>query len=157
MDINLTGIIKQALIDYDNMNQKYEEYIIQDKVDIDRNNLKITFKKNKTFNYEVLGLFDKNTNVWMWSWLVPDFKYNETLLTKKILNYGLKIEPFEYDKNKYDDMLYLKTQLVNTRFLLDNEYQLEIHLSIILYILKDNIKFLYYSEKDNMIVYYLII
>ncbi len=29
----------------------------------------------------------------MWAWLVPEFMYNETNIVRKLLNYGLKINP----------------------------------------------------------------
>ena len=99
----------------------------------------------------------------MWAWMSPDFLSNETIIVKKLLNYGLKINPTTI-KTLSPDKLYLKTQLVNSRFLLEDEIQLELHLAIASYLAKDNFKFIFnkkrYLNKDNtkyITMYYLII
>lgn len=153
MDINLDEIIKNAFISYDSMLSKYKKYIKSQNIKIKRNEQKIIFNDEKEFNYEMAGLFDSSTQIWMWAWMIPEFSYRDTQLVRKLLNYGLKIEPMKdininNDKrNNVDQMLYLKTQLVNSRFLLDNNFQLDLHLSIATYLVKDNIKFIYPRKK----------
>jgi hypothetical protein len=66
--------------------------------------------------------------------------------------------------NKLDnEQLYLKTQMVNSRFLLYDEFQLDLHLAISSYLAKDSFKFIYskrkYLNKEKskyITVYYLI-
>ncbi len=117
---------------------------------------------NNEFKYEFLGIFDNSTNIWMWAWLVPEFMYNETNIVRKLLNYGLKISS-TVSSRLDNEKLYLKTQMVNGRFLLYDSFQLDLHLAISSYLAKDNIKFIYYKKKylnkektKYISVYYLI-
>ena len=88
--------------------------------------------------------------------------FNETNIVRKLLNYGLKISPTPI--NKLDnEQLYLKTQMVNSRFLLYDNFQLDLHLAISSYLAKETFKFIYnkkkYLNKEKtkyITVYYLI-
>lgn len=160
----LTHIIDKALYNYDIQNNKYDKYIATDNITVDRQTNKIIFSDiDKTeYLYEILGVFDNTTHIWMWAWMIPEFMFNETEIVRKLLNYGLKITPNFVDRVS-DDRLYLKTQLVNSRFLLDNEFQLDLHLALACYLAKDNFKFIYnkkrYLTKDKkkyITIYYLI-
>ena len=160
----LTNIIDKALYHYDIQNTKYSKYLETEIITLDRQTNMIIFPDidNVEYNYEVLGLFDNTTSIWMWAWMVPDYMYNETEIVRKLLNYGLKITPNIVSRVS-DDRLYLKTQLVNSRFLLDGIFQLEIHLALSSYLAKDNFKFIYskrkYLSKDKkkyITIYYLI-
>ena len=82
--MNIKNIISKSLINYDISNEKYESLIRSKKQpQIDRNNNKIIFK-DKEFDYEILGIFDDQTKVWLWSWLIPSIKqscaYEEQLI-----------------------------------------------------------------------------
>lgn len=164
MDLDLTTLIDKALNYYDEQNIKYDKYINSDNITLNRDKNIINFNDlNKEFKYECLGLFDNNTNIWIWSWLVPEFMFSETNIVRKLLNYGLKISPTPINKLN-NEQLYLKTQMVNGRFLLYDDFQLDLHLAISSYLSKDNIKFIYYKKKylnkDNtkyITVYYLIL
>ena len=152
MNINLDEIIKNSLKSYDLMTTKYKKYINSKELKFNRDNQKVSFEDGNEFSYEIAGMFDSNTQIWMWAWMIPEFLYRETNLVRKLLNYGLKIEPmkninFEKNRGNVDQMLYLKTQLVNSRFLLDDNFQLELHLSIATYLVKNNIKFIYPRKK----------
>lgn len=152
MNINLDEIIKNSLKSYDLMTTKYKKYINSKELKFNRDNQKVSFEDGNEFSYEIAGMFDSNTQIWMWAWMIPEFLYRETNLVRKLLNYGLKIEPmkninFEKNRGNADQMLYLKTQLVNSRFLLDDNFQLELHLSIATYLVKNNIKFIYPRKK----------
>ncbi len=163
LELDLSLLIDKALNYYDKHNIEYNKYINTENVVIERETNSITFSDTKDkFKYEFLGIFDNNTNIWMWAWLVPEFMYNETNIVRKLLNYGLKISPTPTNKLN-NEKLYLKTQMVNGRFLLNDDFQLDLHLAISSYLAKDNIKFIYYKkkylnkEKTKFItVYYLI-
>ncbi len=164
MDSDLSTIINNALIYYDKQNIEYDNYIKSDNITVERETNKIIFNEinSKEFKYEFLGIFDNTTNIWIWAWLVPEFMFNETNISRKLLNYGLKISPTPI--NKLDnEQLYLKTQMVNSRFLLYDDFQLDLHLAISSYLAKDSFKFIYskrkYLNKDKskyITVYYLI-
>jgi hypothetical protein len=163
-NIDLYSLIDKALSFYDKKNREYNKYLNLENISIDREKTKIIFNDNdKEFNYEVLGVFDNTTNIWMWAWMVPEFMYNETELVRKLLNYGLKITPTSAS-NISPEKIYLKTEMVNSRFMVKDEFQLQLHLAISCYLSKDNIKFIYskkkYLNKDKtkyITVYYLII
>ena len=81
-----------------------------------------------------------------------DIEVNK-LITDKIGNLTPNIE--------MKDQLFLKTQLTNSRFILEDAFQLEIHLSLCTYISNKNIKFLYpsrrnLSENHTITIYYII-
>jgi hypothetical protein len=163
MDLDLSTLINDALNYYDKHNIEYDKYIRTDKITVERETNKIIFQEyQKEFKYEFLGIFDNTTNIWIWAWLVPEFMFNETHIVRKLLNYGLKISPTPI--NKLDnEQLYLKTQMVNSRFLLYDSFQLDLHLAISSYLAKDNFKFIYskkkYLNKEKtkyITVYYLI-
>jgi hypothetical protein len=189
MDIDLSALVDKALYDYDKRSIQYKKYIDSDNIIFDRTITSIKFVdiNQEVFNYNILGVFDNINHIWMWAWMVPDFLMTETVFVKKLLNYGLKIDSTVSNKVSQDrlsqdrlsqdrlsqdrlsqdrlsqDRLYLKTQLVNSRFLLEDNFQLELHLAISYYLSKENIKFIYprikylSSDKKRFItVYYLI-
>ena len=165
MDIDLSALVDKALYDYDKRSIQYKKYIDSDNIIFDRNKTSIKFidVNQEVLNYSILGIFDNINHIWMWAWMVPDFLMTETLFVKKLLNYGLKIDTTISNKLS-QDRLYLKTQLVNSRFLLEDKFQLELHLAISYYLSKENVKFIYprikYLSTDKkrfITVYYLII
>lgn len=162
---NFENLIKSSLKNFDIQAKKYSKYIKTDNVTFDRNNIKITFNEtNDKFNYQVLGTFLPYNNVWLWSWMVPQNTSKEIIMTRRLLDYGLKQS---YDNpnlvdNEYDHQIsYLKTQLVNSRFIIDKKFQLDIHLAICSSLLKENILFIYkkkrYLTKDTYLVNYFLI
>jgi len=158
MEDNIGNIIKKSLDNYELRNNEFREFIKDDQVSFDRINNKITFiEKKKFFRYNVLGMFDKSNNVWFWGWMMPLFYTNEFDITIELLNYGLKINPTPVNRIS-NDKLYIKTQLINSRFLLDNFFQLEIHLALSCFLVKDKIKFVYPRkrklDKDKEIILY---
>ncbi len=163
MNLDLSTLIDKALNYYDLHNIEYAKYIKTDNILLEREKNIIKFTDNNIeFKYEFLGIFDNTTNIWMWAWLVPEFMFNETNIVRKLLNYGLKISPTPTNKLN-NEQLYLKTQMVNGRFLLYDNFQLDLHLAISSYLAKDNFKFIYYKKKylnkdktKFITVYYLI-
>jgi len=161
-EYDLLTLINNALLYFDKQNNKYSKLINITDTTIDRSKNIIIFDKVE-YKYEILGVFDNTTNIWMWAWMIPEFIANETTTVKKLLNYGLKISPITVSDKIPDDKMYLKTQLLNSRFMLNDYFQLELHLAIASYLVKDNMKFIYYKkryldrDKTNYItVYYLI-
>lgn len=161
MNYNISQLVQKALYNYDNKNEQYKDIISQPKIDRDRNEIVLKFKTKK-FSYNILGLFDNTTNIWMWGWMSPIYKNREIEFSKKLLDYGIKINIDSINQNTLDK-LYLKTQFTNSRFLLNNKIQLDLHLAISLYLLKDNFDFIYsdiiYMNKEKtkfLTVYYLL-
>ena len=92
--VDLFNLIDKALIYYDNKNKTFKKYIKSDDVSFDREKQIINFNNiNKNNKFEVLGVFDNNTSIWMWAWMVPEFMTKETIIVKKLLHYGLKLNP----------------------------------------------------------------
>jgi len=158
---NFKNLLKNSLKNFYNIKDVYKEYIKDSSTEFDRINNKVFFKnKNETFNYNILGLFDNSTNIWMWGWMMPSLYSNENYLIYELLQYGLKILPTPNTK-LLSEHLYIKTQLLNSRFLLYQQHQLNLHLALACYLLKNKIKFLYkiktnMTESKYITVYYII-
>ena len=144
-NLDIYSLIDKALKYYDNQKVKFKKYQTM-KETIDREEQTIKFE-DETYTYEALGIFDNTTKIWLWSWMDPTLMYKETKLTKQLLNYGLKQNPDNIDKTLLDTKIFLKTQLVNSRFIIDTLFHLEIHLALASYLVKDNIKFIFYQTK----------
>lgn len=158
---NSKSFIKDKLDLLDNSNSKYKNLInIKDvEFEVDEHMEKIIFKKNNDILYSgkcsLLGVFDSNSKLWLWAWCVPTFSFDETSEARKILNYGLMLEPSTNTTIHY----YIKPHLVNSRLYFESDIYLDIHLGLSLYISKA--KFIYPRVKGNingkdLIVYYLV-
>lgn len=132
-------IIAPALEYYDRTNEQYKSLFDKlnplkfkkDESEHDLEHNKITFYDMKdksllTSNYEVVGVYSSEHKMWSWAWSIPLLKKNEIYISKKILNYGLDIE--------YS--IFLKTELVTSRFEISDNIQLDIHLAIATYLSK---------------------
>jgi hypothetical protein len=143
-------LVDKALLNYDKQNKKNKNILLSKKYlnDIKKNELFFS-ELNKTFTYNILGIFDNIKKIWIWGWLSPNYYTNEIQYTKKLLDYGIKISPDETDIKQ--EKLYLKSQFTNSRFLLNDIIQLELHLALSSYLLKDNFDFIYPVKKylDN--------
>ena len=71
---------------------------------------------------EVLGMFVPQDNSWKWSWAVPFAKYQNTLISRKILEYAFTL-------NSVSD-LHLKSILINSKLIITNKYQIDIYLAL---------------------------
>ena len=156
MDKELKDLVIKALDYYDSKNNEYKKLIKYDNFELNKTDNEIQLNEKK-FKYEVLGIFDNSVNVWIWAWMIPSIEKNSTIIVKKLLNYGLNIE-----ENLIEE-LYLKIQFTNSRFLLEDKLQLEIHLALSSYLVKENIKFILpakkYLNKEKtrfITIYYLI-
>jgi hypothetical protein len=99
MDLDIPNVLSllvdKAFNHYDKQNIKYLKYLNTSNITVDREKNTIIFTDidDTIFSYEILGIFDNTTRIWMWAWMIPDFMYNETNIVRKLLNYGLKINP----------------------------------------------------------------
>ena len=163
MNNNIKDFFIKAFKHYDDQQSTYEIYINNSLHNIINTNNTIvikpydTIKPDVTYNYEILGIIDNQSHVWIWSWLIPQFKDTVTKLAKELLLYGLKLEP----SSNTNIHSYLKIQLLNSRILIENDIELDMHLSLISYLIKDKILFilpitLNDNKKDTITIYYLI-
>tara|TARA_B100001093_G_scaffold517136_1_gene597774 strand:+ start:1404 stop:1997 length:594 start_codon:yes stop_codon:yes gene_type:complete len=91
------------------------------------------------FSYEILGVFSKKVFCWSWSHtFLPKELSRES---KYLLEYGLQIEP-----SSMNDLSLLKVILTNSRLKINNNEQLEIILSLILYLLGDRVDFIFKNK-----------
>lgn len=133
-------IISKALEYYDknleinrnNIFNKSDNY----KIFEEDNKNKIIFYKNKKeifkFNCEQIGMYDKNSNTWIWSWSDPYKLKSTDSISRRILNYGLNL-----DKNQ----ILLKSTLITSRFKVYNETQINIKIALSSYLSKNPIVF----------------
>lgn len=142
-------VISDTLEYYDTNKEKYTPLINKIKyikfIDIEselsRNKVNLYDENDKLMNsyeYEIIGLFDNNTNIWVWSWGIPTVKKNQTGILRKIFNYGIDLDSDEY----------LRNELITSRFKISNEIQIDMHLSIVSFLSKQPLIIKYYLLKD---------
>lgn len=159
---DIKDFIKSRLDNYDKINKKYFDLITNDNVNIGYKGNEVYIKflnKDNDEVYEakttVLGTFDFESQVWLWSWVTPNFTIEETKDARDVLNYGLNLEPNSNSTIHF----YIKSHLINSRIYFDTDVTLDIHLALSLYITKRG-KFIYPRHKNisgkNIIVYYLV-
>jgi len=93
-------------------------------------NLKLLF----SYKFERIGMYDKKSNIWSWAWTIPYFNKNETNIIRKILYYGVELN---------SNSIFLKTELVTSRFRITNNAQLDLHCAIASYLSKKPLIFKY--------------
>jgi hypothetical protein len=76
---------------------------------------------------EKIGVYDKLSQIWTWSWAISHLNKNETNISRKILKYGVELDPMSR---------FLKTELVTSRFRISNKTQLDMHCAIASYLSK---------------------
>ena len=159
---SLNEFIKKSLIHYDNQKMNYLSILTLDHQNVKYNleNTEITFiyddDKQDTFDFDVLGYFDNQNHIWIWGWLLTELNANQTLLSRELLNYGLKLEPSSNSLEHF----YIKALLVNSRVKIDEDIQLETNLAICSYLTKNKILFIYprrrylNNEKTKYVTFY---
>jgi hypothetical protein len=94
----------------------------------------VFYDKNKKelfrSRYEIVALYYKKNNIWVWGWSVVKADKTLTFTIRKLLNYGIDLDSNES---------FLKSELVTSRFRIGNEIQMDIHLSIASYLSKNPI------------------
>jgi hypothetical protein len=139
--VNLTPdviLVKEALEYFDSNQYKqddivrklrYVEYIDSDK-DFEHNQIVLyddNLNKLEKSRYEYIGTYDSTTMIWSWAWAIPTMKKKNTTILRKILNYGIELEPTNN---------FLKTELITSRFRVTNKIQLDIYSAIVSYLSK---------------------
>jgi hypothetical protein len=151
---SLNQFIKKALQHYDTQNLANIKilYVPDSNVKFSLNTDTITFildDKEETFDFEMLGYFDNQVNIWIWAWLLTNLNSEQTKISRELLNYGLKLEPTSNSIEHF----FIKSLLVNSRISIEEDIQLDTNLAIFSYIIKNKIKFIYprkrYLEKSN--------
>jgi len=147
-------LIKIALSYYDKNNEQYAnmydkfKYFSIDESKNDTEHSIITFYDKddniilKT-KYEILGLYDNSSRLWVWGWAIPTLRKNEVYLSRKILNYGLDLS------SSGDE--FLKSELITSRFIISDPIQLNIHASIASYVSKTSMIFQLTREKSDIV------
>ena len=108
--MDIKNIVSKSLLNYDIANEKFKSFINNKNTPIiDREKNKIIFK-DKEFDYEILGIFDDQTKIWLWSWLIPSIKQESIQISRYLLDYGLNLTP----NDEMIDQLFIKTQLTNS-------------------------------------------
>lgn len=93
----------------DNVNDEYIFYDSDDKIIL----------KSKI---ETLSIYIPQNKTWKWSWSVPFAKYKNTLISREILKYAFTLDT--------DNDLFLKSTLVNSKIVIQNNYQIDIYLAL---------------------------
>lgn len=159
--LSLYQAIKKALDYYDDQNIKYIKYIRTKNYTIDKteeNAITICDDTNNKIigKYQIIGTFDNSSKVWVWGWLLPIPSIDKQM-AQNLLSYGLKLD-YESNLNEHQ---FIKSLLINSRILIEEDVQLYTNIAIYSYLLKDNIKFIYPvinyiddSKKNYIIIYY---
>ena len=130
-------IIKNALIEYDKNQPDIINFVNNIEyikiIKTENKSDKFIFYNNKDeiileSNIEHMGIYFNYNNILKWAWADPTLNPNYTIHSREILNYALNLT------NKHD--LFLKTELINSSISIINNYQLDIYVAIICYILK---------------------
>ena len=161
MENHIIDLIKKSLIHFDNQNIKYNKYLKDTNLIIDP--LKIVSIStgikidNLIFVTEILGVFNHQSNVFLWSWALPYLRINEIKISRELLNYGLTIDPISNTHVHF----FIKTLLINARNYIETDFDLELIQAISSYILKDKYNFIYpfntyNGEKLFLTIYYLV-
>lgn len=130
-------IISNALNYYD-MNQenilkllkkvKYFSYVVN------LNTLNQIILYDDNFNtllsssYEIVSVYNPNNNIWKWSWSISSLEKKYTIISRKILEYALNLDPIKENL--------LRTKLINSDIKINNKLQLDIYLALSSYISK---------------------
>lgn len=159
-------LIPQAFEYYDNQLNKFKKYFDNDDLstiidfltpDSDLDQMVFTLKESKTDKlllkgtYSLLGSFNKQHSIWMWGWSIPQRNKSENLLSKKLLNYALSIDPTTESEENITYNIILKSELLNSKIYLENpDIELEKYKAIAMYLTKSNyifIESIYWSDQ----------
>jgi hypothetical protein len=102
--------------------------------------------------YEILGTFISKSSTWIWAWAQANYNKQLTYISRSLLKYGT-----ELDSNPQN--IFLKSELINSRYKISNYIQLEMHNAIAAYLSKQPLIYKYniyyipeFSEnKDKLI------
>lgn len=130
---NFTTLITDFLANYDK-NMKEQDKLLKNtayfkirEIDDNTENDKIIFydyNHNQIiqFDFQIIGIYKSDFNSWTWAWGIPGLNSKLTRIITKILNYGFTLDP----KKQY----HLKSEIINSRFIISDPIQIDIHLAI---------------------------
>lgn len=137
-----SDLVKDSLEYLDRNMEKYDDFLKKIKfIHFDRNTEYpiITFydsEKNiiHTSKYEMIGAYVDDHKTWTWAWSISSYPKKFTYTITEILKYGINLD---------DSNLFLRSELINSRFKITSKIQLEIHTSIAAYLSKKPLVFNY--------------
>jgi len=141
------NLISDSLEYYDNNTEKYTDFFKKVKYiefihavkDMDHNVIRMyDTNKNEILKsrYEIIGVYNNKSKTWTWAWAIPRFRKNTTHIVRKIINYGMDLDP---------ESRFLKTELITSRFRITNPIQLDIHAAIASYLSRQYVVYKYIS------------
>ena len=144
--MNCKNLIKNAYKYYDEKTELYENIkdatYVENIFDSDLKESKIKFYINKKLileaNYETLGTYYSEDNLFIWAWANINNKKNMTYISKDILKYGLDIilDDSSDNTDEFNLNSFLKTLLINSRININNQVELDIITYISFYLSK---------------------
>ena len=153
-------IVTKVLDYYDKNYGKYDNFISNVKYykhiyktgDMERNIL-ILYDKNKKEIFrskvESIGSYYPPTKLWVWAWANPVNPKNNTYIVKKMFDYGMNMDPSK-------ENLFLRTELITSRFRITESVKLDVYLALSSYLAKIPyvFKLFWYGEKQKKDIYY---
>ena len=130
---NFKIFITDSLSNYDK-NMKEQDELLKDAKSItiiqasrnnDKNKIFFLDKNEKIIieaNYEIISTYIMSNNIWTWGWANPSIPKNSIRIITNLLKHG-----FDLDHNKD---YFLKSELINSKFIISDPIQIDIHLSI---------------------------
>ncbi len=133
-------LVTNSLEYYDKNREKYQrlvEKIRYYKVDFRQQDMEhpivylYNSKKEKILEsrFEIIGTYFNGTQTWVWSWANPQYPKNVSYLSRKIVQYG-------WDMEIKSENTFLRTELLTSRTRIADPLQLDIHVAVSAYLLK---------------------
>ena len=131
-------LIPDILAKYDESIKKYskiishpnKKYLINDVSE--KTDGIVRFEGKETFDLDVyfLGSYNVKENIWIWNWCHP-LEQKNLQLGHTLINYALS-----FDKNKLirEDFQFIRSILVNSRIKVEQDYNFDILMGLIMYI-----------------------
>jgi hypothetical protein len=99
------------------------------------------YKNNKLFasaEFYCIGLMNTNNNIWIWSWSDHNINNNSSILSRKILNYGMDIIKENNGSNSKKFNIIIKLLLTNSRLKIHTNFEFELIMALSMNILNAN-------------------
>lgn len=149
-DLPNHAIVTDALEYYDTNSEKYKtifknvHYVsfTNNKSDASHNIIQLFDDDKKLMlssKYEIIGMFIPKNKTWIWGWSIPFLRKNMTTIIRKILNYGVELDP----------SVYIKPELITSRFHITNETQLDIHMAVATFLSKKQAVYKFYDDSER--------
>lgn len=147
--------VRNVMNNYYENKLKYKKIFDEiDKVNIEeQNNIEIINKKSdvnslqkyseeirfvnldKTYKFNVLGIYNNVNNIFTWSWIFPKFVYGDNKIVRLLFDYITKLD--EEATNLRMDIAFMKNILFSSRLFVENSDGLEFLMALSLYIIKN--------------------